>query len=196
MKKLMMFLAIAGFMLASTPAVFAQEDTLFDFETGLQGWEIPGWAFEEHDYVQESIAQCGNYASAGDKSLRVDANFPGGQWRGALVEIMEYFDWSDYNKVAVDLYVPADAPKGINGAIVLTVGDGWTWVEMSRAHSLTPGEWTTVEADISPGSIDWRRMQVDESFRQDVRKISIRFHYDTMPPYEGPLYVDNVRVIR
>ncbi|HPN73549.1 MAG TPA: hypothetical protein PKZ41_06080, partial [Candidatus Omnitrophota bacterium] len=77
-----------------------------------------------------------------------------------------------------------------------TVGDNWQWVEMSRSYDLKPGEWVTVEADIAPGSIDWRRVEVGEAFRQDIRKIDIRVESNNKPAYSGPFYIDNVRVIK
>lgn len=195
MKKILTSLVIAGFILASSSAVLAQEEVLFSFDTGLQGWEIPTWAFEQPDHVQQSISLSDEVASDGDVSLKMETAFPGGgTWSGAVVEIMQFFDWSDASVIACDFYVPENAPEGFKGSIILTVGDDWTWVEMSRSVDLVPGEWITVEGDISPGSIDWRRMQVDESFRQDVRKITVRVHYNNRPSYDGPIYIDNVRI--
>jgi hypothetical protein len=191
-----MMLVVAGLVFTGT-VLHAQEETvLFDFKNGLQGWEIPDWAYEKPDHVQQEINVSKAQAKVGDQSLEIMCEFPGGRWTGAIVEIMQYFDWSDYSQIACDIYLPADAPLGLRGKIILTVGDAWKWVEMSRSYALKPGQWVTLAADLKPGSIDWRRVQVDDAFRQDVRKIDIRVDSNNKPAYTGPIYIDNVRVIK
>lgn len=178
-------------------AVYAEESAvIFGFETGLQGWEIPDWAYEKPDHVQKEIKVSDKYSSEGLKSLELDADFPGGRWTGAIVEIMQFFDWTDYKEVACDVYLPQDAPEGLKVVMVLTVGDTWKWVEMSRSYALMPGEWVMLKGDLTPGSVDWRRVQVDDAFRQDVRKIDIRVQSNNKPAYTGPIYIDNIRVIK
>jgi len=196
MKKVLVALAVMVFVFSGTFAQAAEETVLFDFETGLQGWDIPNWAYEKPDMVQKGITLSDQYASVGSKSLEMDVEFPGGRWTGGIVEIMQFFDWSDYSAIACDIYIPEDAPAGLKAVIILTVGDTWKWVEMSRSYDLKPGNWTTLKADLTPGSIDWRRVQVDDTFRQDVRKIDIRVHSNNEPAYTGPIFIDNVRVIK
>jgi len=109
---------------------------------------------------------------------------------------MQYFDWTEFSQLACDLYIPADAPIGLKGKMILTVGDEWKWVEQSKSVALKPGEWVTIVADLKPGSIDWRRFEVDEGFRSDVRKLDIRVESNNKPAYTGPIYLDNIRVIK
>lgn len=194
-KKCMLLAAVFSFLVAGL-SFAAEENVLFSFESGADGWEIPDWAYEKPDHVQESINVTEGISSDGVNSLEVEAVFPGGRWAGAIIETMQYFDWTDYKTLACDIFLPADAPVGLKSKIILTVGDNWQWVEMSRAFDLVPGEWTTVEADISPGSIDWRRIEVGESFRTDIRKMDIRVDSNNKPAYAGPFYVDNIRVIK
>jgi hypothetical protein len=194
MKKVM-FLLIAAILFAGM-AAHAEETVLFSFENGLEGWEIPDWAYEKPDHVQQEINQSNNFAKNGNNSLEIQAEFPGGRWTGAIVEIMQYFDWSDYSSIAVDLLIPEDAPLGLKAKMILTVGDSWKWVEQSKSASLKPGEWVTLSADLKPGSIDWRRVQVDDAFRADVRKLDIRVESNNKPAYTGPIYIDNIRVIK
>ncbi len=201
MSKLLMSLIMVRLLLAgvaSHVAYAAEEETtvLFGFEGSLQGWDIPDWAYEKPDHVQQSVEPSDKFASEGKGSLEMMADFPGGKWTGAIVEIMQYFDWTNYSKLEADIYLPAGAPEGLKGTIILTVGDEWKWVEMSRAISLVPGQWVTIVADLKPGSIDWRRIQVDDTFRKDVRKIDIRVFSNNLPAYTGPIYIDNVRVIK
>ncbi|MBU0683485.1 MAG: hypothetical protein ABIH85_00035 [Candidatus Omnitrophota bacterium] len=199
MKKIVVLAAIVCILFAGT-AIQAEETTesavLFDFESGLQGWDIPDWAYEKPDHVQQSIEVSDRFASEGSQSLRMDVDFPGGKWTGGIVEIMQFFDWSDYDNVACDIYLPADAPEGLKASMILTVGDSWKWVEMSRSYELKPGQWVTLSGDLRPGSIDWRRVQVDDSFRQDIRKIDVRVYSNNNPAYTGPVYIDNVRIER
>ena len=195
MKKGLLVLVALAFMLSSV-AVYAEEvNVLFDFEGGLQGWEIPDWAYEKPDHVQQEIESSSDVSSNGNNSLLMMTDFPGGRWTGAIIEIMQYFDWSDYSTVACDIYIPKDAPLCLKSKMIVTFGDSWKWVEMSKSFSLVPGEWVTLTADLRPGSIDWRRIQVDESFRSDIRKLDIRVESNNKPAYTGPVYIDNVRVI-
>lgn len=196
MKKVLLVLGIVSLFFAGTVIHAAEETVIFSFEDGLAGWEIPDWAYEKPDHVQNEINPSNKYASKGKSSMEVDAEFPGGRWTGAIVEIMQYFDWSDYSKLACDIYLPKDAPLGLKAKMILTVGDSWKWVEQSTSYSLKPGEWVTLMADLKPGSIDWRRVQVDDAFRQDVRKVDIRVESNNKPAYTGPFYIDNIRVIK
>ncbi len=195
MRKIILTVAIMSLVLTSA-LVHAEETVLFGFEEGLQGWEIPDWAYEKPDHVQQKISVSNAQANEGNSSLLMAVAFPGGRWTGAITEIMQYYDWSDYSTLACDIYLPADAPLGLKAKIILTVGDAWKWVEMSKAFALKPGEWVTVSADLTPGSIDWRRVQVDEAFRTDIRKMDIRVTSNNKPAYTGDIFIDNVRVIK
>jgi len=65
---------------------------------------------------------------------------------------------------------------------------------MARSVPLVPGQWTTVSANLSPGSEDWKKTTVDDAFRKDVRKVAIRVESNKKPVYTGPVYVDNIRL--
>lgn len=177
-----------------TQAGFCKEKLIFSFEENMPSWEIPDWCFEKDDHVAESIAISTKFAKEGKSALEVMTNFPGGKWTGAYVEIQQFFDWTPYKAVLADVFLPKDAPFGLQGKIILTVGEDWVWTEMSRMIKLLPGEWTTVSASLIPGSTDWRRTQVSDAFRADVRKIGIRIESNLRPAYSGPVYIDNVRL--
>lgn len=194
MKKLLSMLLLAGLVLSFNANAFAEARVLYDFETGVEGWEIPDWALEQDDYVGETVEQSAEFASTGKSSLKMKANFPGGAWKGAVCEVMEYMDWTQYSTISADLYVPADAPQGLRAKLVLTVGDDWTWTEMSKTIKLEPGKWITISANLLPGSVDWKRTNPTDEFRADVRKIDIRIESNKKPAYTGPVYIDNIRV--
>ena len=100
---------------------------------------------------------------------------------------------SPYRVISTDIYIPSDAPDGLKARFVLTVGENWKFVEMSRSVPLVPGKWVTLTANIEPGSYDWKRVVPDEAFAQDVRKIAFRVESNKKPQYTGSVYVDNVR---
>ena len=178
-------------------APITEERTYYDFETvDLYGWEVPQWALGKSDYVAKSAVHSGEVASKGKASMKVDADFPGGLWTAALVEIQQYLDLSNYRVIRADIYLPPDAPIGLKAKMILTVGDNWKFVEMSRSIPLVPGEWSTITANIEPGSYDWKRVVPDENFAEDVRKIAIRIESNRKPKYVGTVYIDNVRVGR
>ena len=174
----------------------AGELVMFDFEKGLEDWAIPDWAQTSPDHVGKNVAQSQEFPSHGQSSLQLIASFPGGKWTGAYVERMMYVtDWTAFSGLAADVYLPQNAPEGLKARFILTVGDKWEWTEMNRSLPLKPGEWTTITADLKPGSQDWKFFP-DEKFRKDVRKIGIRIESDAKPAYTGPIYLDNVRLAK
>lgn len=175
-----------------------QDDALvmFDFEEGPDGWVIPDWAKTSLDYVGDGLAPSKETASHGNGSLQLMARFPGGKWTGAYAEIeMPVTDWGNYSQLAVDVYLPANAPKGLKSRVILTVGESWQWTEMNRPVELKAGRWTTITTNLKPGSMDWKFFP-DEAFRHDVRRVGVRIESDKTPVYQGPIHVDHVRLIK
>ncbi|MFH1877653.1 MAG: hypothetical protein ABH883_02490 [Candidatus Omnitrophota bacterium] len=177
-------------------APIKEERTFYDFEADLDGWEIPMWAESKTDHVARSIVVSRDVASHGTSSMKVNADFPGGLWSAGLVEIQQYLDLSNYRVIRADIFLPKDAPIGLTAKMILTIGSNWKFVEMSRSYPLIPGEWLTIEANIEPGSYDWKRVVPDEEFAEDVRKVAIRVESNRKPKYTGDFYIDNIRVGR
>ena len=198
MKKVLVGTLCTVFVLAVQTAGVAADKpvdklTVGDFEEPQLTWNIPDWALEKADHVAKDIKLSTDVASSGKQSLKIDANFPGVNWTAAVVELEDYLNFTPYQKIAVDVYLPKEAPPGLKGNIVLTVGEGWTWTEQLRPVMLEPGKWTTVEANIADESKDWKKAKVDAAWRADIRKIDVRVISDKKPAYTGPVYVDNVR---
>ena len=61
----------------------------------LRGWDIPGWALEQDDYVCGSIALTEAEASTGTHALELACDFPGNKWAAALVEYRKDVDAVD-----------------------------------------------------------------------------------------------------
>ena len=187
-----LLLVISLFLFAN--AGFCQQKVIFGFEEDVPSWEIPDWCFEKEEYVVESMAISAKFAKEGNFSLEIMANFPGKKWTAVYAEVQQFFDWTSYKAISADIYLPVDAPFGLQARFILTVGEDWKWTEMSRLAKLVPGEWTTISADLRPGSTDWRRTEVTDEFRSDVRKLGMRLESDMKPVYSGPIYIDNVRL--
>ncbi len=168
--------------------------TIFDFETGLAEWQIPDWAKESEDDVGRVLSTSEEIASKGASSMQLLADFPGEKWTGSYVEVMMHVtDWSPFGAITADLYLPASAPKGLQARFILTIGEKWEWTEMNRPLPLEPGKWTTITANLKPGSLDWKFFP-SETFRADIRKVGIRIESDKQPVYSGPIYIDNIRL--
>jgi hypothetical protein len=178
------------------PKAAPEEKVLFSFEKDTQGWEVPEWALEQQDYVGKSVEASSDFSKTGDKSLKLIANFPGKVWTAAIAEDFEYFDWTPYKEIACDVYIPKEAPTGLKAKLILTVGENWKFTEMSRSIPLVPGEWVTISASLVPGSEDWKKTVVDDDFRKDVRKLAVRIESNRQPVYDGPIYLDDFRVVR
>ncbi|MGB2630184.1 MAG: hypothetical protein WBD24_02325 [Candidatus Omnitrophota bacterium] len=168
--------------------------TLYDFEIDEEGWEIPAWELEKADHVARSLMKTGNAASNGSSSLELAAEFPGTGWSAALVEVQQFLDLKDFDIIEADLFLPLSAPEGLRAKLIITIGETWKFVEMTRSVRLIPGEWTTIRASFSEESRDWKRTQVDDAFKSDIRKIAIRVESNGKPAYSGPIYIDHIRI--
>lgn len=169
------------------------DKTVYDFENTEEGWEIPAWEKDKTDHVASGLRAVEGVSAKGKGSLELYADFPGKGWTGALAEISQYLDLVPYDALSVDIYIPPTCPPGLRAKIILTVGEDWKFVEMSRGTKLTAGKWTTITASLADGSGDWRKVKVDAAFRADVRKIAVRVESEKAQ-YKGPIYIDNVRV--
>lgn len=190
--KLKTLLLLALALLVAINYGLCAEKVIFGFEKNIQGWGIPDWSLEKEDYKAQTVTTSNDFAEEGKSSLQVMVDFPGRRWSGAYVEIERFFDWSAYKTLSADVYLPKEAPLGLDVRFILTVGDNWTWTEMNSSAKLIPGEWTTVSADISAGSTDWKRTTVTDEFAADVRKAGIRIESKRI--YAGPIYIDNIRL--
>jgi hypothetical protein len=168
--------------------------TLHDFENTDDGWGIPAWASEKPDHVASAARPVKGISSSGEYSLEVLSDFPGERWSASLIDIQQYLDLSDHSMISADIFLPREAPSGLRAKMILTVGENWRFVEMARTRALTPGQWTTLTADLSDGSGDWKRTEVNRQFREDVRKIALRVESNRKPRYSGPYYVDNITI--
>lgn len=189
-------LGVAALLMLGSAALAEdlKEIVLFDFEASVQEWVIPNWARESAESVGKILSTSEEFASHGKGSLQLLADFPGERWTGAYAEVlMHVTDWSPFGFLSVDVYLPSNAPAGLEGRIILTIGETWQWTEMNRSIPLKPGKWTTITVNLKPGSLDWKFFP-DESFRKDIRRVGFRVESNKKPVYSGPVYFDNIRL--
>ena len=96
-----------------SPPKIRRSRAFYDFERNTDGWEIPYWAAEKPDHVAVSLAVSDKVASSGTSSLRIDADFPGGMWTAALIEIQQFLDLSKYDEISADILSPKHAPSAL-----------------------------------------------------------------------------------
>ena len=164
---------------------------LFDFEYDSENWEIPDWAIDKQDHIATELTHVTGLGSTGNGSLEIQTEFAGSFWNGAVIELAQYISFAGFELISIDIFLPTDAPKGLRGKLIVTYGNDWKFVEMSRSQRLEPGQWNTLMANISDNSMDWKRMNPDETFRSDIRKLALRIE-SNKPAYSGPIYVDSL----
>ena len=169
------------------------EYILYDFENNDNGWGIPAWALNLRDHVAISTEQSSKFSSYGNGSLRVDSKFPNKEWAASLVEVHHFLNLENFDIIAADVFFPSRSSKTLRGIIILTQGENWEFNEMSHSFRINPGEWTTIWANISENSVNWKMKKLDPYFKNDIRKIAIRVE-STKTHYKGPIYIDNIRV--
>lgn len=178
----------------SAVSVRAAEILIFGFEQGMEGWIVPDWEKTSADYSLEECLVSQEHAGEGSRALELRVSFSGDRWVGAYVERQtEVTDWTPFGRLSADVYLPEEAPKGLTGKIILSVGDKWEWTEMNRSVDLAPGKWNTISVNLKPGSMDWKFFP-DDRFRSSVRKIGVRVESNKGPVYRGSVFVDNVRL--
>lgn len=189
------FLIAVTIVLLFSGPVFSREILLYSFEKDPEGWEIPEWAFGKKDHVAKEVGVTEFQASSGKYALEIGVDFQNVRsWQGAYVErIVDVTDWSQFNYLSADIFLPKDAPPGLRGRIILSVGEDWKWTEMNKAVLLIPGEWNIIKTDLTPNSMNWRRF-VTDGFRGDVRKIGIRIESNGNVNYKGSVYIDNIKL--
>ena len=194
MRRLPAWTALAWLFAAAVCAAQPAEIVLYGFEGSAEGWRIPEWAQSSSEYVAQAATPSRGYAREGQYALEVLTEFAPGRWTCAYVEHdVEVTDWTPFGRLSVDVFIPSDAPAGLQGRIILTVGGRWVWTEMAHPAALSPGAWTTLTVDLKPGSMDWP-FDLDDAFRADVRKVGVRIEADNGPAYHGSVFIDEVRL--
>ncbi len=175
------FVALAA---AGTPEPTPQTEVsgtslLHSFEAGIEGWRLADyWAGGRGVDVSTTAA------SDGTQALALSAVLPGDSWQEAGAFVTQPgsgVDWSTYQQLAVDVYLPAGADDFI-GQIFVKAGPDWTWANTPDTP-LTAGGWTTLIADLS---------QMGDL--AVVREFGVKVG-TSVTAFDDALLIDNVRLL-
>ncbi|MBI5959777.1 MAG: discoidin domain-containing protein, partial [Chloroflexi bacterium] len=148
---------------------------LYGFEGDAQGWVMADyWA------GGKGVEYSTDMATEGTGSLKLSLSLSGTAWEegGVYVDPPTAYDWSAASTVSADVYVPAEATNFLAQIFVKT-GEGWTWANSADVQ-LTPGEWTTVTADLSTlGEI------------ADVHEVGVKVGSGSTA-FTGDVFIDNI----
>ncbi len=141
----------------------------------------------------ESLRRVQHHATDGDDALEVLARYPG---EAAIWRRVEK-DWHTYDRLAFDVFVPANAPNDMRVMVYLRDGDLW-WYETLLPTFLRPGDWTKLLVDLSGEITAWEpkghAKVFDRYALQRVRVLGLRVFGHR--PYRGPLYLDQIQLWR
>jgi hypothetical protein len=151
----------------------------YSFEDGDDGWKLsPDWA------GGKSVAQSSDQANDDASSLGLTATYTGGSWQEAGVSIQPAggVDWSGYETVSVDIYLPTgDTVTDFITQVFTKTGADWAWTN-SADTALVPGEWTTVTVPLD-GLGDLSA----------INEFGVKIGTST-GVLDGTIYIDNVRL--
>ncbi|MFQ6617855.1 MAG: T9SS type A sorting domain-containing protein, partial [Fidelibacterota bacterium] len=153
------------------PEVKPAMETLFDFETGLEGFLDMAWSIPV-----DTLYQTDDEAWSGDYSLAAEATFSASKAVELAYESSDGIDLSKYNYIVGRVFIP-DA-SGMGGKLWGNFGSGWnygggSWLDFSDG-------WNTLVFDLSTAA------DVDETHR-----LGVQFWSNTSS-YSGPIYVDYI----
>jgi hypothetical protein len=183
----------------------ADGDVLFDFEHTKQNWSIPQWAAEQGDCTGMLLEVSPDKSSSRDRALKLTCEVPGDSWSSAVIEYENEMDLSWARVISVDIFVPSGVWSGKSrGRIALITGEAGWWMEMRGAVRIETGEWSNISAGLREQDASlWGNSRGDGfDLKEDlakVRKIVIRVEFDGWHGsadmyYNGPVYVDNIRI--
>lgn len=177
--------------------------TLYTFNRDTEGWQMPDWPNGNRDPngVLYKPKQVG-YPTATDENnksaLYVPVNLVSGKPSQAFVGTAPGTDWSLIDAISVDVYLPKDAPQGLDATLYF-MGNGWQWMLQKKDYILRPGEWTRIEAPLAGFQTDdaWDKTEQEiKAALTNVIEFGVRISNgkDGSSAYLGPVYLTRFRV--
>ncbi|MEN6401218.1 MAG: hypothetical protein ABFD94_04685, partial [Armatimonadia bacterium] len=143
------------FVLSLCAAVHAREALKWDFESPDEDW-----VDSPLDKGTQKLCPSTDRATSGKSSLAVTGSLPAGF--GATY--YPWDDWTGFEKLTFDLYVPKGVPKEFDVWVYLK-DKQYLWYQAAPFRSPTtgkvltsfkPGQWLKVSLDVSPTSTAWK----------------------------------------
>ena len=165
---------------------------LYDFSDGAEDWSMPDWP-DANKSPQGQLLAC----SAIDGTLNIPLSFNKRAKTEGFVNCAPTANWQRFRSVSAEIYVPANAPRGLRGSFFL-MGDGWKWNVPLETLLLEPGQWNRIEAPLNDEGLEsyWNVSygQFVDGLRQ-VIGFGIRITKpDGIEAYQGVFRLDNVIV--
>jgi hypothetical protein len=152
----------------------ARGSAVYSFEDGLDGWALVA------DWTGGIGVAASNESTDGAGSLELSAAYTGGSWQEAGAFVQADMDWSQYETVTLDIYVPEEANDFL-AQVYTKTGDAWTWTNSPDIH-LNPGDWNPVSVPLSAlGDVS------------AIREFGVKIGSSTAV-YHGEFRIDNVRL--
>lgn len=178
---------VAALLLFGQTAVFGA--TLYDFESGTQGWTFSTWP---GDNFITSVAQSGAQANGGSFSLAGTVSGMGANQSGQMLvdpsppkdltgQILKVFAYAPTGMGGT-----ASAPNGFS--LFVKTGSGWTWTDNGWNNIGPANENTWMELTLNMASI---------ANANDVKEIGLKYGGagGMTGTVSGTVYVDDVQAI-
>ncbi|MFC1600745.1 DUF5060 domain-containing protein [Candidatus Sumerlaeota bacterium] len=134
-----------------------------------------------------------NAPGVSGQALRLETQFPG----EVSLRQAGVFDWSPYERLELEVYLPAQAGRQISVALTLDNGV-WGRFRSAPTQMLIPGQWNRLTWNIANESPGW---VAEEHYRtwdgyipRGLREISLRFFSDSQ--HQGHIYLGPLQGVR
>ncbi len=171
-----------------------EQTPIESFEVPATLWAAASWAEATSDGGGGAVAlSTGAFgATDGDFALQVPLNFAGQGFAQGYVgtSFSSPLTFAGCGAISVDVTLPADAPSGMSGQIILLLGDAATWSGSSLPITLAPGNTTTVTLPLAAAlSPTPARATLGE-----VQGAGILF-WGSSVTWNGTAAIDNLRLV-
>lgn len=181
------------FCLISSGVCWALPPLQWDFETPDSDWTTCAL-----DKGSQKVALSTDRAAGGKSSLAITGTLPG----GFGVSYVPWDDWTGYETLSFDLYVPKGTPKEFDVWVYLK-DKQYYWYQTApfRAangkvlSSFKPGTWMKVKLDVSPTATIWKPGGHRKAWERTLyypREFGVRFF--SRSKWSGTVYLDNVQL--
>ena len=162
---------------------------LFDFDEQL--WMSSQWRVSVEG-KKEALLKPRPFPGRGGRVMTVQADFPG----AVTARVRDTFDWPQADRLSFEVYVPADAPEGVQLVVYVKDSELRWYQTLVKAWAFEPGKWSHVGIDISDHSRSWECRGHSRPWngyvRRGLRELGLRFF--SRQAYRGPIHFDNVAV--